>query len=108
MKLTDKLVRDLPAPATGNKITYDDTVPGFGARVTAAGMRSFVLNYRNKQGRERRLTIGSPPTWDVSQARTEATALRRAIDCGESSRRPHDSPRGAQRPRSRQKIRIRI
>jgi integrase len=83
MKLTDKLVRDLPAPATGNKITYDDTVPGFGARVTAAGMRSFVLNYRNKQGRERRLTIGSPPTWDVSQARTEATALRRAIDCGE-------------------------
>ncbi len=45
-RLTDRLVRDLPAPKIGAQITYDADLPGFGARVTAAGSRSFVLNYR--------------------------------------------------------------
>jgi hypothetical protein len=42
-RLTDADVKRLKAPTKGNKITYDDTVKGFGARVTAAGARSFIL-----------------------------------------------------------------
>jgi hypothetical protein len=60
-KLTDGIVRGLPTPSTGAKITYDADVKGFGVRVTAAGARSFVLNYRTKLGRERRFTIGAFP-----------------------------------------------
>jgi len=59
LRLTDSVIKRLPTPERGNQITYDDAVKGFGARVTAAGDRAFVLNYRRKlDGRERRITIG--------------------------------------------------
>ena len=83
MKLTDNLLRKLPAPERGNKVTYDDAVKGFGVRVTAAGGRAFILNYRRKvDGRERRYTIGSFPDWGTTAAREEAKRLKRAIDGG--------------------------
>jgi integrase len=82
MRLTDKVVKDLLPPERGNKITYDGSVAGFGARVTTAGARSFVLNYRTKTGVERRITIGAFPTWSVVAARDEAKRLRRAVDSG--------------------------
>lgn len=85
--LTDAIVRSLGTPASGNKITYDGGDPkkrvrGFGVRVTAAGARAFVVNYRTG-GIERRYTIGSFPDWSVSAAREEAKRLRREIDRGE-------------------------
>lgn len=82
--LTDKLVRGLAIPEKGNRITYDGgpkAVRGFGARVTAAGAKSFILNYVTA-GRERRLTIGSYPAWSVAAARDEAKRLRQDIDRG--------------------------
>src|SRR5262245_60077675 len=82
-KLTDLIVRRLPLPAKGSRISYDGDVPGFGCRVTAGGARSFVLNYRRKaDGVERRSTIGSWPAWSVVAAREEAKRLRRAVDGG--------------------------
>jgi integrase len=81
-KLTDALVRKLEVPARGAKITYDGEVKGFGVRVTANGAKSFVLNYRTRAGRERRLTIGSWPDWSVGAARDEAKRHKRAIDQG--------------------------
>ena|SRR5262249_45851717 len=83
MKLTDNLLRKLPAPERGNKVYYDDAPKGFGCRVTAAGGRAFILNYRRKlDGRERRYTIGSFPDWGTTAAREEAKRLKRAIDGG--------------------------
>jgi len=83
MKLTDNLLRKLPTPEQGNKITYDDAVKGFGVRITAAGGRAFILNYRRKlDGRERRYTIGSFPDWSTSAAREEAKRLKRLVDGG--------------------------
>jgi integrase len=82
-RLTDRTVKGLPRPEAGNRIYYDDLVSGFGCRVTAAGARAFVLNYRRRgDGVERRYTIGSFPDWTVAGAREEAKALRRAIDAG--------------------------
>ncbi len=49
-RITDKLVRGLVPPETGNRIIYDDKVSGFGVRSTAAGAKSFILNYRNSGG----------------------------------------------------------
>ena len=73
----------MPAPASGNRVTYDAEIPGFGVRVTAAGSKAFeFVNYRSG-GRERRLTIGSYPAWTLVAAREEAKQLRRRIDRGE-------------------------
>jgi len=82
-RLTDRNVKALVAPARGNRIAYDTEVPGFGARITAAGAVAFVLNYRCKgDGRERRTTIGAFPAWSVVAARQRAAELRRIIDSG--------------------------
>ena len=80
-KLTDAIVKDLPAPPSGNRVTYDSEVAGFGVRVTKAGARAFIVNYRAGV-RERRLTIGSYPDWTVKAARERAKELKREVDLG--------------------------
>ncbi|MER8661872.1 site-specific integrase [Mesorhizobium sp. M1148] len=82
MQLSDAIIKTLPAPASGNKITYDDDVKGFGIRVTKAGARAFILNYRTRSGLERRYTIGSFPDWKSGPAREEAKNLKKQIDVG--------------------------
>lgn len=79
--LTDRAVKSLGAPSAGNRIYYDERVSGFGLRVTAAGARSFVFNYR-VAGRERRITIGQHPAWGAVAARKQAEQLRRQVDIG--------------------------
>jgi integrase len=82
-KLSDKSVKAMQPPSKGNRIAYDSDVAGFGSRVTAAGARGFILNYRRKaDGLERRWTIGSFPDWTVGAARDEAKRLKRLIDGG--------------------------
>jgi integrase len=94
IQLTDRVVRELPSPTTGNRITYDAEVTGFGVRVTAAGAKSFVLNYR-AHGRERRITIGSLPDWPVRQAREQAKSLKRRIDMGDDPMAERHAERAA-------------
>jgi len=78
-KLTDKIAKTSPGPA----LVWDEDVKGFGLRVTAAGSRAFILNYRRKgDGRVRRWTIGSFPDWGTGAARDEARRLKRLIDGG--------------------------
>jgi integrase len=81
-KLTDPIVKRLRTPAVGKKITYDTEVKGFGCRVYPSGARTFVLNYRTRGGRERRITIGSFPDWNTAAARKEAAELKKSIDRG--------------------------
>jgi integrase len=83
-RLTDTICKRLPLPERGSKVRYEGgAVSGFGLCVTAAGSRSFILNYRVKgSGRERRITIGKYPLWQVKAAREEAKRLRRDIDGG--------------------------
>ena len=82
-RLTDSIIKALPVPQKGNRITYDADVKGFGVRVTASGARAFVLNYRTGAGRERRFTIGSFPDWRTAAARQEAAELKKRVDRGE-------------------------
>jgi integrase len=81
-RITDKLIRGLAPPPSGNRIHYDTDIRGFGVRITAAGAVSFVLNYYVHK-RERRYTIGQYPAWSVVAARREAEDLRKRIDRGE-------------------------
>ena len=58
-------------------------VAGFGLRVTAGGVRAYVLNYTTHTARERRFTIGRASAWSLNAARQQAAELRRRIDQGE-------------------------
>ncbi len=40
------------------KLYFDSTLRGFGLRVTSNGAKSYIIQYRNVDGRERRSTIG--------------------------------------------------
>ncbi len=80
-KLTDRIVKTLSVPDEGYALHWDTEIKGFGLRVTAAGARSFILNYR-ANGRARRYTIGAYPDWSVAAAREEAKSLKREIDLG--------------------------
>ena len=93
-KITDKLVKEIEAPETSNRITYDTDIKGFGVRVTAAGAKAFILNYR-AGGRERRYTIGAYPDWSVAAAREEAKELKRPINRGEDPMGERHSARAA-------------
>ncbi|MGX0978262.1 integrase [Roseovarius sp. MBR-51] len=80
--LTDSFVQGLVPNPKRNQIYYDSRVKGFGVRITAAGAKSFVLNYRTRSSRQRRITIGSFPIWKTAAARHEAARLRRDVDIG--------------------------
>jgi integrase len=83
--LNDKKVDDWKPPTKGSIFVWDENKKapsGFGVRVTAAGTRSFLIDYRNKHRECRRFTIGQRPSWTVEQARTEARRLRVEIDNG--------------------------
>src|SRR5215472_8206842 len=81
-RLTDAIVRRLPTPKQGKRITVDADVPGFGARITANGARSYVLRYTTRAGRERTYTIGDASVWRCTDARDKARALRREVEDG--------------------------
>jgi integrase len=86
-KLDDKLVKALEPPASGYTIVWDTEVKGLGVRVTTAGAKSFVLEYRvkagPKAGTQRRHTIGDAGDWSTVAARNEAKRLKRLIDEGQ-------------------------
>ena len=83
MKITDATVKTLSAPSSGNKVYYDGDPAGFGVRVTAAGIRSFVFTYRVRGSqRQRQITIGRCSNWTARVARDKARALRRQVDDG--------------------------
>jgi integrase len=71
-RITQRSVEAAKPPASGYVILFDDKLDGFGIRVTAAGAKSFVLNYRVANGDKRRHTIGSWPEWTADAARDEA------------------------------------
>jgi integrase len=101
-KLNEEVIKRLPAPSTGNRITYfagariqgAQAPRGFGVRVTAAGAKSFVLNYRSGV-KERRYTIGNWPDWSALRAVREARNLRQRIDRGQD---PQGEKNAGRRP----------
>jgi integrase len=79
-KLTEHSIRKLAPPAQGYTLHPDGN--GLALRVTAKDARSWVLNYRTKDGRSRRATIGSLEDWTLGAARRRAQELRRDVDLG--------------------------
>ena len=84
MRLEDTTVRSLPAPQNGQKLYRDDTLKGFGCRVSQGGTKTFVLVHG---GDRRTITIGRYPIISLSKARVEAKRMLAEFTLGKA--RPH-------------------
>ena len=69
-KLTAQSVRDLPLTKKGQKLFYDETLPGFGVRVGST-RKTYIVDSRVK-GRSRRITLGRVDTMTYSDAKKAA------------------------------------
>lgn len=64
---------------------WDVTAPGLGLRATPAGKPAYVFQ-GVYQGKDVRLTIGSPTAWSIPDAQGKARELQRLIDEGHDPR----------------------
>ena len=72
-RLTKRVVDTIPTDR--ERIVFDSDLPGFGVRVLPSGLKSFIVQYRNGEGRTRRLALGTySEAFTVDQARKRATA----------------------------------
>jgi integrase len=84
IRLTKRLVDATRPPEQDGAFiqVWDTEIPGFGLRVTAYGVKSYILNYRI-HGRQRKYTIGRHGDFTADQARQEALKLRARIASGD-------------------------
>jgi len=72
MRFTDLMLKTLPAPERGSKVYADDTLEGFGVRVSQGGTRAYVLTFGADR---RRVTIGRVGVISLQDARSAAKRL---------------------------------
>ena len=80
--LTEKRIRDAK-PEPKIRILWDGQVKGLGVRITPAGAKSYILNYR-VAGRERRATLARVSEISLKGARARAGEELAAIRAGDS------------------------
>ena len=94
-KITKRAVDALRPDRNGKDIFHwdagDGALKGFGVRVKPSGTAAYLVQYRNKEGRTRRLVIGKVGTLTPDEARTLASDALRAVAKGsDPSAERHD------------------
>ena len=72
-------------PEKKQALLWDVTAPGLGLRATPAGKPAYVFQ-SVYQGKDLRITIGSPAAWSIPDAQAKARELQRLIDEGKDPR----------------------
>ena len=80
-KLTVRTVTGLK-PSSRDTILWDEDVAGFGVRVKPSGVKSYLIQYRNRRGQSRRFTIGRDGLTSPEEARRKAKKLLVAVSEG--------------------------
>ena len=82
MKLTAANIRTLKLPAgVTDKVFFDENVPGFGLRVRASGVHSWMIQYAIA-GHTRRVVLGLLTALDPGKARASAQKLLAQVRLG--------------------------
>jgi integrase len=81
-KITKRLVDALESSATSEVFVWDSDLKGFGIRLKPSGARSYLVQYRNAEGRTRRLAIGKAGTLTPDEARLLARDKLAAVAKG--------------------------
>lgn len=83
IRLNDRTVAALKAPAADRAEYFDRTLPGFGVRVGAGGRKTFIVFYRVPGRRTlRRQSLGTYPQTSLATARKAAQDALRKTDVG--------------------------
>lgn len=82
-KLNKRNVDALNAPSSGQKFLWDIEIKGFGVRVGASGVKTFVIQYMNAEGRLRRVKLGRFGVFTVEDARQLAKVKLGTVAAGE-------------------------
>lgn len=73
---------------------WDQTLPGFGVRVSKTGHKTFVVRY-TRDGSKRRITIGPYPAFSLADAREKGRELLHAIQRGDDPQAERQEERQA-------------
>lgn len=95
MARISKRAVDAALPASKDSYLWDDELKGFGLKVTPAGKKVFLVQYRlgGRNGRTRRYTIGQLGTVTPEQARIEARRLLGDVAAGRDPSETKDAKR---------------
>jgi integrase len=80
--INDTSIRSIKPPTKGTVDYFDDLTPGLSLRVTAKDVRTWTFFYRDKHGRQKRLTLGRYPAVKLADARELASETRRGVAKG--------------------------
>ena len=105
VRLTQRMVNRLQRPKNGERWLMDSEVSGFGVRVRSSGRAVYGIRYKDRHGKDRKITLGDIKVMRLDLARETAlqrlaevvrghdpVAAKRAVLLRESNRRFVHSP----------------
>lgn len=97
-KITKRSV-DAAQPGDVERFLWDTELAGFGLRVWPSGRKTFVAQFRvsgGRNGRGRRMTVGTYPTLTVDEARVQARSYLARAMLGDDPAKDRDRARAAE------------
>ncbi|UIY40827.1 tyrosine-type recombinase/integrase [Methylobacterium radiotolerans] len=83
MRLTKTSIEALALPVGKNELyAWDDTLKGFGVKLNVGGSRNYLIQYRARDGRTRRVIVGKVGTLTLDEARKRARDLLSGVQVG--------------------------
>jgi len=82
MRLTKRII-DALSPSATDTFVWDSELRGFGLRVKPSGKKTYIVQYRNEQGRSRRLALGPHGVLTPEEARSMALIRLAEVEHGE-------------------------
>ena len=81
-RITKRSADAVKAMGGRDAFLWDSALPGFGLRVKPSGAKSFVIQFRNRMGRSRRLTIGRYGVFTAEEGRVAAKSALAEVALG--------------------------
>jgi integrase len=94
-KLTKRAIDAIRPRSGADVFAWDSELPGFGIRVKPSGARSFIIQYRNRNGRSRRFTFGRYGVLTPEEARQKARVLLADVSRGHDPAEHKNAERSA-------------